>query len=121
MAVLQPFHERRRVIAHPIAEFRTPVVAIAAQALLLDALRDEVPFLQLVNVGLEYRRCGRLGVFAANFPLHVLMQGLRLVFRTEPGKCTQDRYILNGAFARKHVAERERTCRKPFLRLIHKR
>ena len=73
-----------------------------------------------MDVCLECCRRGHLGVFAANFPLHVLMQGLRFVFRTEPGKRTQDRDILNGAFARKHVAERERACRKPFLRLIHK-
>jgi hypothetical protein len=31
------------------------------------------------------------------------------VFRAKRGKRTQDRDILDGAFARKHVAERKRT------------
>ena len=70
---------------------------------------DEVPFLQLVDITLECRRCERLGVFAANFPLHVLMQGLRLVFRAESSKRTQNRDILDDAFACEHVAERKRT------------
>ena len=47
MAIGQPFHKSRRVVAHPIAELGAPVVAVAAQPLLLDPLRYEVPFLEL--------------------------------------------------------------------------
>ena len=106
MAVGQPFHEGRRVVAHPIAELGAPVVAIAAQSLLLDALRYEVPFLKLAEIALERSGRKRLRVFAAHLPLHVLVKRLRLVFGAELRKCPQDRDVLYCTLARKHVAER---------------
>ena len=121
MAVGQPFHEGRRVVAHPIAELGATVVAVAAQPLLFDALRDEVPFHELAEIALERRGRKRIRFFAAHLPLHVLVKRLRLVFGAELRKCPQDRDVLCCTLARKHVAERERAGRKPFLGLFDQR